>query len=171
MSTSDPEDPRAARAHVTGNVEKLVQIERVEGSVQLFGEEVADKIARAVQLQERHGDEARARQAVAKVLALLRTKAVLYAQLDNELWVYVFPSLKELRRSLSEAASELAVEGPESVYAIVDLMAVAIRNYLAEYETKYELHMQSPTCVYESCALGAGVAGARRGRTRTHCAA
>jgi hypothetical protein len=146
MSTSDPQHSRSARANVTGNVEKLIQIERVGGSVQLFGDEVVDKIARAVQLQQRQGDDARVRQAVAKVLALLRTKAVLYAHLDDELWMYVFPSLKELRASLSDAASELAVEGPESVNAIVDLMAVAIRDYLSEYETKYERHMQSPLC-------------------------
>jgi hypothetical protein len=146
MSTSDSKSPETARAFVTGNVEKLIQIEGVEGSVQLFGDEVVDKIAKAVQLQKSQGDDADVRKAVSRVLALLRTKAVLYAQLDNELWMYVFPSMKELRGSLSDAASELGVEGPDSVFAIVDLMAVAIRNYLSEYEQSYELHMQSPLC-------------------------
>ena len=146
MPTSDSENPESAGAHVTGNVDKLIQIEHVDGAVHLFGDEVVDKIARAVQLQVRQGDDAQVRQAVAQVLGLLRTKAVLYAAMDNELWMYVFPSLKELRQTLSDAASELATRGPESVYAIVDLMAVAIRDYVSEYETKYVLHMQSPLC-------------------------
>lgn len=129
---------------VQGDVKQLIQIAHVQGSLNLFSPDVIDKLLEAIAAQRGGPDKSlQMREVVAHTLALLRSKNVLYAGLDNEIWEYVFKSLRELRDTLALASSKLHVNGPPSVRSLLDLMVVAIREYLANYESKYTRFMQS----------------------------
>src|SRR5262245_3700536 len=105
------------------NVQHLIQIAQVHGSVHFFSQALLDKLHEAISAQGTGvGNPLQMRKAVAQVLALLRSKNALYADLDNEYWEYVFKSLRELRSALASAGSELHVSGPPTVKSLLDLM-------------------------------------------------
>lgn len=79
----------------------------------------------------------------AQVAALFRSKRVLSADLGHELWLAVFPSLKELRASLYPLSGKLQQKGPGDVRSAVDRILNAITTYLAIYEADYTLFMAS----------------------------
>jgi hypothetical protein len=130
--------------NVQGNVQQLIQIAQVQGSLNLFSQAVFDKLLEAIAAQGRGVDNSlQMREAVANTLALLRSKNVLYARLNDEIWEYVFKSLRELRDALAQASSKLYIDGPANVRSLLDLMVVAIREYVGKYETKFTRFMQS----------------------------
>jgi len=150
MSTSNeqPTPNEQATPHfdtnIQGDVQQLIQIAQVQGSVNLFSQAVIDKLLEAIAAQGRGVDNSlQMREAVAHTLALLRSKNALYADLDHEIWEYVFKSLRELRDTLALASSKLHVNGPRNVRSVLDLMVEAIRDYVAKYETKYTRFMQA----------------------------
>lgn len=150
MSTSNeqpaPNEQSTPRfdTNVQGNVQQLIQIAQVQGSVNLFSQAVIDKLLEAIAAQGKGVDNTlQMREAVAQTLALLRSKNALYAKLDSEIWEYVFKSLRELRDALAQASSKLLIDGPTSVRSLLDLMVVAIRDYVAKYEAQFTLFMQS----------------------------
>jgi hypothetical protein len=127
---------------VNGNVEQLVQIQAVHGDVHLMTDEIMEKLATAISAQRSVDlSDRRTREAVSRSLSLLRSRGVLYAEMDHEVWTAVFASLKDLRNSLADASAELTVSGPESVSSLLQLMATALRDYLIRYEAGFEAHM------------------------------
>jgi hypothetical protein len=133
--------------HVTvnGNVEQLVQIQDVRGDVHLITGEIAEKLAIAINAQRGVDlSDRRTRRAVSRSLAMLRSRGVLYAGLDDENWIGVFMSLKDLRNSLAEASAELMPTGPASVSSLLQLMTTALRDYLVSYEASFNSHMNYP---------------------------
>jgi hypothetical protein len=78
-----------------------------------------------------------------EVAALIRAKRVLFAELDRELWMYVFPSLEQLRNALSGLSGKLHAKGPGDVRSAVDWMVSAVSAYLSIYQANYTLFMQS----------------------------
>jgi hypothetical protein len=81
----------------------------------------------------------------AAVAALFRAKRVLFADMEHELWMYVFPSLEELRNSLSDLSGKLHAKGPGDVRSAVDWIVRAISAYLSIYQADYPRFMQGPT--------------------------
>lgn len=126
-----------------GNIDKLVQIQNVYGSVHFHSPVVLDKLDEAVIAQRSADDSKLMRQSAARVLSLLRSRNALYADLDDEVWEHVFISLRELRDAFSQAAAELTVDGPESIQKLLDLMIEATREYLAAHQARYLHFMQS----------------------------
>lgn len=80
---------------------------------------------------------------VAFALARLESRNVLHAQLNDELWRYVFKSLRELRDVLADTSAKLKTRGPHDVKATLRFMVDAIAAYLAEHDTSYERYMAS----------------------------
>src|SRR5689334_6311921 len=105
---TNPSDGRRDNVTVNGNVEQLVQIQDVHGDVHLMTDKIVEKLAVAIDAQRGVDlSDRRTREAVSRSLSLLRSRGVLYAGLDDESWVGVFMSLKDLRNSLAEASAEL----------------------------------------------------------------
>jgi hypothetical protein len=140
MSTSDNENMPQENY---GNIDKLVQIANVYGSVNFHSPVLLDKITEAVRAQRSADDVRLMRQSAARVLSLLRTRNALYASLDDEIWEYVFKSIRELRDAFSLAAAELQVDGPESIQKLLEVMVEVTREYLAGHEARYIRFMQS----------------------------
>jgi hypothetical protein len=86
---------------------------------------------------------AKMRDDVALALSLLESKNVLTAQFDNEIWRYVFESLRGLRDALATTAAQLRTRGPGDVKAVVQFMVKAVAAYLAEHEADYVRYMSS----------------------------
>lgn len=84
---------------------------------------------------------AKMRDDVAYVLAQMERRNALHARIDNELWRYVFISLRELRDALADSAAQLRTRGPHDVKAVLQFMVAAIRTYLAKHEADYERYM------------------------------
>jgi HEAT repeat protein len=139
--TSTPEPPISNSSfhnEVRGNVQQMIQIANVQGSVNLFSNELFDRIREIVSERGKEtSNSIEMRKAVAQVLGTLQKKNALYAGLDNEIWKYVFTSLRELRDEIAEASATLHVDGPHSVKSLLDVMVIAIRDYLAKYEANY----------------------------------
>jgi hypothetical protein len=131
---------------VNGNVGQLVQIQDVHGDVHLLTDEIVEKLAIAIDAQRSVNlSDRRTREAVSRSLSLLRSRGVLYAGLDDENWIGVFSSLKDLRNSLAEASAELMTTGPASVSSLLQLMTTALRDYLILYEARFNSHMNYPS--------------------------
>jgi hypothetical protein len=81
----------------------------------------------------------------AAVAALFLAKRVLFAGMEHELWMCVFPSLEELRNTLSNLSGKLHAKGPGDVRSAVDWMVTAISAYLGIYQADYTQFMQGPT--------------------------
>lgn len=81
----------------------------------------------------------------AKVAALFRAKRVLTGNLDHELWMYVFPSLEELRNEISLLSGKLHAKGTGDVSSAVDWIVKAISLYLSIYQADYTRFMEGPT--------------------------
>jgi hypothetical protein len=147
---SEPNEQANPRldTNIHGNVQQLIQIAQVQGSINIFSQAVIDKLLEAIAAQGRPDNSLQMREAVAYTLALLRSKSVLYANLDNEIWKYVFKSLLELRDALAQARSKLYIDGPQSIKSLIDLMVVAIREYIEKYETNFTLFMEPEPFVY-----------------------
>jgi hypothetical protein len=109
--------------------------------VRVLPDAVVMKVTQALDAQENSRSDAATRRAVAGVLAMLRSRNVLYADLDNEIWQYVFASLHELRSAFAETYAQLIIDGPPDVTSLVDLMVTATREYLARFEASYVRHM------------------------------
>jgi hypothetical protein len=86
---------------------------------------------------------AKMRDDVALALSLLESKNVLQARFDNEIWRYVFESLRGLRDALATTAAQLRTRGPNDVKAVVQFMVKAVAAYLAEHEADYVRYMSS----------------------------
>ena len=142
MVTSTSDERPSSDVTVNGNVERLVQIQQMQGDIHFMSDDLVAKLASAIDAQRRvdTGDQS-VRRMVARSLSLLRSKGVLYASLDAETWMAVFPSLKELRTSLAAASAELSTGGPDSISSLIDLMVTALRDYLVRYEASFERHM------------------------------
>lgn len=143
---TNPSGGRQNNVTVNGNVEKLVQIQDIHGDVHLMTDEIVEKLAIAIDAQRGVDlSDRRTREAVSRSLSLLRSRGVLYAGLDDESWVGVFMSLKDLRNSLAEASAELMPTGPESISSVLQLMTTALRDYLVTYEASFNSHMNYPS--------------------------
>jgi HEAT repeat protein len=140
MSTSESAD--GPQENHIGHVEKLVQIANVYGSVNLVSPKLVDMITEAVGAQRGEVEVKRMQQSAAKVVSMLRARNALYANLDNEIWKYVFQSLRELREAFTLAAAELEVDGPESIRKLLAVMVEATREYLADHEASYLRFME-----------------------------
>jgi hypothetical protein len=81
---------------------------------------------------------------VALVLADLRSKRVLFASIEQELWMHVFESLKSVREQLAQLSGKVQVRGPGDVRGAVDFMLDVVSAYLAEHEAAYTRFMQGP---------------------------
>src|SRR5579864_9294813 len=92
------------------NIDKLVNLHNVYGSVHFHSPVILDKLDEAVIAQRSADDSKAMRQSAARVLSLLRSRNALYADLDDEVWEHVFISLRELRDAFSQAAAELTVD-------------------------------------------------------------
>src|SRR5438105_1672442 len=132
MSTSNEEPAPGEQStlrfdtNVQGSVQQLIQIAQVQGSINFFSQDVINKLFEAIAAQGRTVDNSlQMRKAVAYTLALLRSKNALYANLNNEIWEYVFKSLRELRDALAQASSNLHIDGPRNISSLLDLMVVA----------------------------------------------
>lgn len=86
-------------------------------------------------------DSRAARDDVAYALSQLERRNSLYASLDNELWRYVFDSLRGLREILADTGAKLRTHGPSSVTSAVRFMTKAIGTYLAQHEASYTKYM------------------------------
>jgi hypothetical protein len=143
---ANPSGGHQSHVTVNGNVEQLVQIQDIHGNLHLMTDEIVEKLAIAIAAQRGVDlSDRRTREAVARSLSLLRSRGVLYADLDHESWVGVFRSLKDLRNSLAEASAELMTMGPASVSSLLQLMTTAVRDYLILYETSFNSHMNYPS--------------------------
>jgi len=80
----------------------------------------------------------------AAVSALMRSKRALVAHIDHELWLYVFPSLEELRSDLASLSGKLHAKGPGDVHSAVDWMVEVLTAYLSIYHSDYTIFMQGP---------------------------
>jgi HEAT repeat protein len=107
----------------------------------VLGSEVVAKITAALDSRSLQTEDTETRRAVSTVLSLLRSRNVLYADLDNEIWQYVFASLRELRQALTETHATVVVNGPAQVTALVEVMLTAAREYLGRHETAYVRYM------------------------------
>lgn len=87
--------------------------------------------------------DAQMRDDVAFALSRLESRNVLRAEIDNELWRYVFESLRTLRDALSDTSGKLRTRGPRDVKATLQFMVTAISAYLEEHDASYVLYMSS----------------------------
>jgi hypothetical protein len=83
------------------------------------------------------------RKEVSKALATFRSRRVMFADINDELWEDVFKSLKNLRDVLVNTSAELPTGGEGSVKNAVDFMMDLITSYLAAYEADYVRFMHS----------------------------
>ena len=123
-----------------GSLGLLRRIAKANEIVSVLPDEVVTKLLEALAAQRDATNDEETRRAVAKVLAMLRSRNVLYAQLDDEIWDHVFASLRELRDTFTAAYAELVTSGPRNVRALVDVMLTATREYLARHEASYQRH-------------------------------
>jgi hypothetical protein len=75
----------------------------------------------------------------------LKSKRVLFASLDHELWGYVFASLKEIRELITNLKVEMGYKGPETLIVTLDYLGDLLALYLSEYEYSYLIFMQTPS--------------------------
>ena len=78
---------------------------------------------------------------VAYALAQLEGKNVLYARLDDELWRFVFESLRGLRQVLMDTSAKLRTRGPNDVKATLQFMVKAVAGYLSVHEANYTRYL------------------------------
>jgi hypothetical protein len=76
-------------------------------------------------------------------LSRLESRNVLKAHIDNELWRYVFESLRNLRDVLADTSGKLRTRGPHDVSATLQFMVRAISAYLEEHDASYVRYMSS----------------------------
>jgi hypothetical protein len=81
---------------------------------------------------------------LARVLAEIRSKRVLFADLDDELWMYVFESLKQILSGLVSTNGTIQRKGPNDVKQCVEELISATAAYLANYEADYVRFMEGP---------------------------
>jgi hypothetical protein len=124
-----------------GSLGLLRRIAEANELVRVLPDDVVAKLLKALAAQQDATNDEQTHRAVARVLAMLRSRNVLYAQLDNEIWEYVFASLRELRDTFSAAYAELLADGPRNVSTLVDVMLAATREYLASHEASYRRHI------------------------------
>jgi hypothetical protein len=79
-----------------------------------------------------------------RVLAEIRSKRVLFAKLDDEIWEYVFQSLKQILSVLVSINRTLQRKGPNDTKRCVEQLITAIASYLASYEANYVRFMEGP---------------------------
>lgn len=87
--------------------------------------------------------DAQMRDDVAFALSRLESRNVLKAHIDNELWRYVFESLRNLRDVLADTSGKLRTRGPHDVSATLQFMVRAISAYLEEHDASYVRYMSS----------------------------
>ena len=81
---------------------------------------------------------------LARVLAEIRSKRVLFADLNHELWMFVFPSLKNILSGLVSVNGTIQRKGPNDVKQCVEQLIDATKAYLADYEADYARFMEGP---------------------------
>ena len=81
---------------------------------------------------------------VALVLGALKSKRVLFADVEHELWNYVFDSLKNIRELLAELSGKIQTRGPTDVKDAADFMLEVVTTFLIEHEANYTRFMQEP---------------------------
>jgi hypothetical protein len=84
-----------------------------------------------------------ARQDAARIVKLA-SKRVLFAEIDHEIWQYVFKALHKIRRELETVMGNLVVSEP-NISNIVRMMTHAIAIYLSVHETDYLRFMSQPS--------------------------
>jgi hypothetical protein len=127
MSTSREEATSNGRStpqfdtNIQGNVQQLIQIAQVQGSVNLFSQAVIDKLLEAIAEQGRRVDNTlQMRETVAHTFALLRSKNALYADLEDEVWKCVFKSLRELCDALAQENNKLHMEEIDALRQVME---------------------------------------------------
>lgn len=81
---------------------------------------------------------------VALVLGALKSKRVLFANVEHELWNHVFDSLRNIRQLLAELSGKVLTRGPSDVNSAVNFMLEVVTLYLADYEANYIRFMHGP---------------------------
>jgi hypothetical protein len=79
-----------------------------------------------------------------KVVNELKSKRVLFSSLDNELWEYVFISLKNINQLLVDLNAQLGYKGPNDLIKTIDYLIKSISAYLSDYEYAYVMFMRAP---------------------------
>ena len=130
-----------ALAPPQGSLGLLRSIADANALVRVLPEAVMSKLLTALDAQREARTDEESRRAVARVLALLRSRGVLYAQLDDESWQQVFASLRGLRDTFAACYAEVIATGPAHVAALVDIMLTATRDYVTRHEANYSRHM------------------------------
>jgi len=124
-----------------GSLKTLRSLAETSERVRVLPGDVVTKLLEALTAQRDATNDEETRRTVAMVLAMLRSRNVLYADPHNEIWYRAFASLRDLRDTLSAAFAELVARGPRNVTTLVDLMLTATREYLASHEPSYMRHM------------------------------
>src|ERR1700693_1050131 len=141
---STPQELRERILSINDLRGSIKELEDLHKNGEMLDPAVLDKLIKAIAEQRSAPDNVpQMREAVAHVLAMLRSKSALYADLDNEIWGAVFASLRILRDCLAATRGKLGVNGPRSVLALLDLMVEAARGYLGKHEASYIRFMQS----------------------------
>ncbi|MYX04229.1 MULTISPECIES: HEAT repeat domain-containing protein [unclassified Streptomyces] len=133
----------------TGHHRLLRQLVDANQRLPVLDDESTEKIALALRaLRSGRGGQEATRRAVGRVLAMMNSKNALHAALEDEVWGAVFKSLREIRKALEDASTELAVTGPDAVRAVTDAMLTTVRNYIGRHETPYAHHMSHGTGIW-----------------------
>ena len=80
-----------------------------------------------------------------KVVNELKSKRVLFASMDHELWEHVFKSLKNISSLIINLNVEIGYKGPNDLIQNMDYVLKSITFYLSEYEYSYMRFMQTPS--------------------------
>jgi hypothetical protein len=81
---------------------------------------------------------------IRKMLAAIRGRRVLFAEMGHEIWEYVFKSLHELREMFIELSGQLTTATSREIKPSIDFLTDVVVSYLAEYETSYITFMSGP---------------------------
>jgi len=145
MSNRRPPDDRLRPEFtntVYGDVNRLTNFGHVSGDVYILGHPARSlEEIKPSELELRYAPSMR--DDVAKVISALRSRNVLYAELDNELWSGVFASLKDFRDTFAGLSGRITSKGPQDVKALVLSLLEAVMSFLRKHETSYIRFMSS----------------------------
>ncbi|NCD68026.1 glycogen-binding domain-containing protein [Mucilaginibacter agri] len=79
-----------------------------------------------------------------EVINSLKSKNVLFASMNNEIWEYVFLSLKNIQTEIITLNNGVKYRGSNELSEALDFMIEAIALYRQAYETNYIFFMRAP---------------------------
>jgi hypothetical protein len=81
---------------------------------------------------------------LARVIARLRSRRVLFATWDEEIWGSVLQSLKHILNEVININITLQRKGPNDIKRCLEQLTGAVAAYLATYEADYLRFMEGP---------------------------